>query len=152
MSESGMAGSTGRSPVSANQIAGMHPRSAARMYFAAQAFAGAAWWVSVFTVEGVRHATLGDLDPTLVAMFDLPLFVLASGIATLGVRWAARVAAPWTILVAALMTVYATVTQLAGVGAVLMSAAAACSTLAAILMTLGEVPVRLVLIGPFAFR
>ena len=136
----------------ARRIAGMRPRTAARAYFAAQALAGAAWWASVFTVEDVRHATLGDLDPVVVAAFDLPLFVLASALAAFGLRWAACIAAPWTVLVAALMTAYATATQLAGWGAVLMIAAAACSTLAAILLLLGEVPARFVLVGPFAFR
>lgn len=152
MGESGTVGNTEKRPVVARRIAGMHPRTAARAYFATQALAGAAWWVSVFTVEGVRHATLGQLDPVLVAAFDLPLFVLASALAAFGLRWAACIAAPWTALVAVLMTAYATVTQLAGWGAVLMIAAAACSTLAAILLVRGEVPARFVLIGPFAFR
>lgn len=138
--------------VDARRIAGMRPRTAARAYFAAQALAGAAWWASVFTVEDVRHATLGALDPVVVAAFDLPLFVLASALAAFGLRWAACIAAPWSVLVAALMTAYATTTQLAGWGAVLMIAAAACSTLAAILLLLGEVPARFVLVGPFAFR
>lgn len=146
------ASSAGGRPLDARRIAGMRPDVAARAYFAAQAVAGATWWVAVFTVAGVRRATLGDLDPVAVAAFDLPLFVLASALAALGLRWAVWIAAPWTILVAALMTAYATVTQFAGWGAALMIAAAACSTFAAILLLLGEVPPRLVLIGPFAFR
>lgn len=152
MSESGTVGSTGKTLAGTRRIVGMHPRTAARTYFAAQALVGAAWWLSVFTFEGVRRATLGELDPVLVAAFDLPLFVLASALAAFGLRWAACIAAPWTALVAALMAGYATVTQFAGWGAVLMVAAAACSTLAAILLVLGEVPAGWVLIGPFAFR
>lgn len=136
----------------AQRIAGLHPPVAARLYFAIQALAGAAWWVSVFAIEAVRRATLGDLDAVLVAAFDLPLFVLASALVATGVRWAVWVAAPWTLLVAALMAVYATVTQLAGWGAVLMIAAAACSLLAGVVLLAGEVPGRLLLIGPFAFR
>lgn len=160
MGESGTAsGTTGHAagrattrPLDARRIAGMRPHVAARAYFAAQAVAGATWWISVFTVEGVRRATLGDLDPVAVAALDLPLFVLTSAFAAFGLRWAVWIATPWTALVAAFMTAYATVTQLAGWGAALMIAAAACSTIAAILLLLGEVPSRLVLIGPFAFR
>lgn len=137
---------------SALRIAGLRLPLAARLYFAAQSLAGAAWWVSVFTIEAVRRATLGDLDAVLVAAFDLPLFVLASALVALGARWAVWVAAPWTLLVAALMAIYATVTQLAGWGAVLMIAAAACSLLAGVVLLAGEVPGRLLLIGPFAFR
>ena len=138
--------------IGAPQIFGLAPWAAARAYFAAQALAGATWWASVFTVDEVRRATLGDLDPVLVAAFDLPLFVLASALAAFGVRWAVYIAAPWTAFVAALMTLYATTTQLAGLGAVLMIAAAAGSVLAGMLLLLGEVPARLVLIGPFAFK
>jgi len=93
----------------------------------------------------------GD-EHALVAAFDLPLFVLASALAAFGVRWAVYIAAPWTAFVAALMTLYATTTQLAGLGAVLMIAAAAGSVLAGMLLLLGGVPARLVLIGPFAFK
>lgn len=100
----------------------------------------------------MRIATLGDLDPALVAAFDLPLFVLASALVALGVRWALWVATPWTVLVALLMALYATVTQLAGLGAVLMIVAAACSLLAAVVLIVGEIPGRLLLFGPFAFR
>ncbi|MCM3658985.1 hypothetical protein M3147_17140 [Agromyces mediolanus] len=93
-----------------------------RSYFALQAIAGAAWWVGVFTLPLVREATLGELDPQLVALFDLPLFVAASGLAALGVRWAAVLATVWTVLVALALTGYATITGLAGWG-VLVGAA-----------------------------
>jgi hypothetical protein len=79
----------------------MLTRGAGRLYFALQAAAGGAWWVAVFTTSVVREATLGGLDPVLVAAFDLPLFVGASALAAVGVRFAVWIAAPWTALVAA---------------------------------------------------
>ena len=63
-----------------------------RVYFGVQALAGSVWWVLVFTSEWVRTTTLGSLDPVLVAAFDIPLFVVASAVAALGLRpaaWAA---------------------------------------------------------------
>lgn len=136
----------------AERIFGIPPRTAARAYFAVQSFAGAAWWLSVFTNDSVRLATLGALDPVPVAALDLPLFVLASAMVAVGVRWALWIAAPWTMFVAACMFAYATTTQSAGWGAVLMVAAAAGSALAAIVLRTGGVPGRRLLIGPFAFR
>ena len=126
--------------------------AAGRLYFAAQAAAGAAWWVAVFTSSAVREATLGALDPVLVAALDLPLFVVGSAVAAAGVRWAATVTAAWAVLVAGLMALYATVSGLAGWGALLMIAAAACSCAAALLVLLGRLPTELLLIGPFAPR
>lgn len=123
-----------------------------RAYFAVQAVAGAAWWLGVFTMPAVRTATLGSLDPVLVAAVDIPLFVLASGAVALGLRRAVWVAAPWTILVALGMAVYATVTTEAGLGAVLMIAAAVASTIAGFLVLTGRVPTERLLFGPFSFR
>lgn len=122
------------------------------MYFAAQALVGAAWWVGVFTLPWVRSATLGTLDVGLLAALDIPLFVIASALVACGIRWAAWVAAPWTLLVAAGMVLYATVTASAGWGALLMVAAAAGSTAAAIVVLVGRVPSEWLLIGPFRFR
>ena len=62
-----------------------------RLYFAAQAIAGGAWWIAVFASPFVREATLGNLDPALLAIFDIPLFVCASAAAALGWRFAAVV-------------------------------------------------------------
>ncbi|WP_309491610.1 methyltransferase [Microbacterium sp. Se5.02b] len=59
---------------------------------------------------------------------------------------------PWTLLVAIGMGLYATVTATAGWGALLMVAAAAGSTGAAILVLVGRVPSNWLLIGPFRFR
>ncbi|KZE24585.1 methyltransferase family protein [Brevibacterium casei] len=126
-------------------------RTHARIWFALQALAGAAWWFGVFTVPGIRTATLGSLEPVVVAVFDIPLFVLASATVALGVRLAVWVVVPWTILVALGMTVYATVTTEAGLGAVAMIAAAVASTIAGALMLAGRVPTERLLFGPFAF-
>ncbi|MET0862185.1 MAG: isoprenylcysteine carboxylmethyltransferase family protein, partial [Microbacterium sp.] len=48
----------------------------ARLYFAAQAVAGTAWWLCVLTLPLARTATLGSLHPGLVALLDIPLFVV----------------------------------------------------------------------------
>jgi len=130
----------------------MLTRGAGRLYFALQAAAGGAWWVAVFTTSVVREATLGGLDPVLVAAFDLPLFVGASALAAVGVRFAVWIAAPWTALVAAGMAVYATVAERAGWGALLMTAAAIGSAGAAMLVLTGRLPAERILVGPFAFR
>lgn len=103
------------------------PAALARGYFALQAAGGAAWWVAVFTVPFVREATLGDLDPVVVAVLDVPLFVVASALVVVlparAARWAAGVATPWTLLVTVSLALYATVTTLAGWGAIIMIAA-----------------------------
>lgn len=121
-------------------------------YFAIQAAAGALWWIAVFTSPPVRALTLGGLDPILVATLDVPLFVIASGLVALGLRDFVWVAAPWTVLVAAGMALYATATGEAGWGALLMVAAAAGSTFAAFLVLAGGIPPGLILFGPFRFR
>ncbi|WP_137824580.1 methyltransferase [Brevibacterium sp. 2SA] len=123
-----------------------------RVYFGLQALLGAAWWAGVFTMPGVRTATLGPLDPIVVAVFDIPLFVLASAAVAFGVRLAVWVVVPWTILVALGMTVYATVTTQAGLGAVAMIAAAVAGVIAGSLVAFGRVPSERLLVGPFAFR
>ncbi|MFE5672715.1 methyltransferase family protein [Agromyces sp. NPDC056523] len=124
-----------------------------RVYFAAQAIAGGAWWVAVFLSPIVRTATLGSLDPVIIAAFDIPLFVGASAVAAFGVRAAAVVATGWTILVTGLLAVYATVTGEAGWGVLLMAAATGGSVIALCLMLFGRVPTEwLVARGPFAFR
>lgn len=123
-----------------------------RGYFAVQALAGSLWWLGVFTAPWVRELTLGGLDPVMVAALDLPLFVLASGIAATGLRPAAWIATVWTILVAVAMSLYATVTTEAGWGALLMLAAAAGSIAAALLLRDGRLPHERLLFGPFAFR
>ncbi|MDN4641014.1 isoprenylcysteine carboxylmethyltransferase family protein [Agreia sp. PsM10] len=123
-----------------------------RAYFAVQAIAGAAWWIAVFTVPFVREATLGRLDPIVVAVFDIPLFVVASALAAFGIRAAAIVAAGWTVVVAAALAVYATVTTEAGWGVLIMAAAAAASIVGVLLQTTGRVPTEWIVRGPFAFR
>ncbi|WP_239684062.1 methyltransferase family protein [Leucobacter musarum] len=123
-----------------------------RAYFAVQAIAGSAWWISVFSLPSVRTATLGGLDPALTAALDIPLFVVASALVACGVRWAIWIAVPWTALVAAGMCGYATLTGLAGWGALAMVLAAAGSVGAGLLVWRGRLPTEWVLVGPFAFR
>ncbi|SDO77222.1 Protein-S-isoprenylcysteine O-methyltransferase Ste14 [Microbacterium sp. ru370.1] len=127
-----------------------------RVYFALQAVTGAGWWVSVFTVPVVRETTLGALDPVVAAVFDIPLFVVASALAAVlpgrGSRWAAAAATAWTLLVTALLGLYATVTTLAGVGVILMIAASVASAGAWLLLAFGHIPTAVLLVGPFRFR
>lgn len=123
-----------------------------RQYFAVQAVAGALWWVAVFTVPLVREATLGSLNPVIVAVLDVPLFVGASALAALGLRAAAVAATVWTGLVTLALAGYATVTTEAGWGVLAMIGATCGSTLALSLMLLGRLPTEWILIGPFRFR
>jgi protein-S-isoprenylcysteine O-methyltransferase Ste14 len=125
-------------------------RTWARLWFAAQAAGGAAWWIAVPTVPAVRVATLGSLDPLPVALLDVPLFVVGSALAAVGIRWAAVVASAWTLLVAAALAVHATLTTEAGIGVVVMAVAALGSLVACALLLLGRLPTRWALIGPFA--
>ena len=123
-----------------------------RVYFALQAVAGAVWWGAVWLSPEVRAATLGSLDPVLLAFLDIPLFVGASVLAACGLRWAVRIVSVWTILVAAGMVAYATWTGAAGWGALLMCAAAAGGITAGSLLVLGRLPSEWLIRGPFVFR
>lgn len=125
---------------------------AARAYFALQAVAGGCWWLGVFTLTVVRDATIGDLPVLPIALADIPLFVVGSALAAFGVRAAVWVVAPWTAMVAAAMALYATLTGLAGWGALLMVAAAAGSFAAGVVLVLGRAPFEWIARGPFAFR
>jgi len=123
-----------------------------RWYFAVQALAGAAWWVSVFLVPPVRAATLGSLDPVVMAALDVPLFVVASALAACAIRWAAILATGWTLLVTVSLGIFAAVTQEAGIGALLMVGAAVGSVVALALVLTGGIPRAWIAFGPFAFR
>jgi protein-S-isoprenylcysteine O-methyltransferase Ste14 len=123
-----------------------------RGYFALQAVAGAVWWVAVFTIPFVRQATLGDLPPVLVAVVDIPLFVVASALVAAGIRRAVWVVVPWTLLLTGGLTVYATVTAEAGWGVLLMLAATAGSVGAGMLVLFGRIPTERMLVGPLGFR
>lgn len=123
-----------------------------RLWFAVQSLAAAAWWVLVFTVPAVRHATLGELAPLPVAAADVPLMVLGSALVAFGVRRAVWVVAPWAALVTVCLAIYATVTGLAGWGVVAMAASTGGSLAAAMLVLTGRIPVEKFLIGPLAFR
>lgn len=116
-----------------------------------QAVAGAAWWVAVFLSPVVREATLGGLDPVMVAVLDVPLFVGASAAAAFGLRFAAVAATGWTIAVTVALAAYATITSEAGWGVLFMTAAAGASVFALCLLLLGRVPTEWILVGPFAF-
>ncbi|UUL77791.1 isoprenylcysteine carboxylmethyltransferase family protein [Pseudarthrobacter sp. Fe7] len=127
-----------------------------RAYFALQAAAGCLWWVAVFVSPEVRRATLGGLDPLVVAAFDIPLFVVASAAAAAGAGTAARtagvVSAVWTIAVTAALAAYAASTAQAGAGVLAMGAATAGSAAALCLVLLGRIPTEWIVRGPFAFR
>lgn len=123
-----------------------------RMYFALQALAGAAWWLGTATIPAVQTATLGGIDPLLIAIVDIPLFVIGSALAALNFRWAVWIAAGWSVLVALGMVIYATATTEAGLGAVLMILAALGSVLAGVLVLYGRIPSEKLLVGPFAFK
>lgn len=124
----------------------------ARLYFAVQALAGAAWWIAVALSADVRHLTLGDLPAGLVVVFDLPLFVIGSAMIAAGSRWALWITVPWTAIVAVGMAVYATATGLAGWGALVMVIAAGASIAAGIVLLCGRAPVEWLITGPLAFR
>ncbi|SDQ49213.1 methyltransferase family protein [Pseudarthrobacter chlorophenolicus] len=123
-----------------------------RAYFALQSLAGALWWAAVAVSPTVRTATLGNLDPALVAVFDIPLFVVGSAAAAAGGRAAAAVVAAWSTIVTIALGAYATVTMQAGTGVLIMAAAAAGSTAALCLACWGRIPVEWIIRGPFAFR
>ncbi len=123
-----------------------------RAYFAAQAVAGALWWWGVFASDAVRTVTLGGLSPLLVALLDVPLFVVASALVAAGARAVVWVIVPWSVLVAAGMTLYATLTGVAGWGALLMLAAAGCSLTAGLLIRVGWIPAERLIVGPLGFR
>ena len=123
-----------------------------RGYYALQAAGGALWWLAVAVSPAVRDATLGSLDPVVVAVLDLPLFVVASALAAAGLRLAAWVAAGWTLVVSVALAVYATITTEAGWGVLAMGPAAVASVAALCLVTTGRVPTRWIVSGPFAFR
>ena len=123
-----------------------------RIYFALQALAGAAWWLGIINLPGLRDATLGGLNPLLVSAIHIPLFVIGSALAALNFRWAVWGAVAWTTLVAVFMVIYATVTTEGGLGAVLMVLATVGSLIAGTLMILGRIPSERLVTGPFAFR
>lgn len=134
-------------------IAGLRITPAtARVYFAVQALAGVGWWIGVFTSDTVRFSTLGELPILPVAVLDIPLFVIGSGLVALGVRWALWITVPWTATVAIGMALYSTTTTIAGWGALLMVLAAGASTAAAVVLVCGRAPVEWIVTGPFAFR
>lgn len=129
------------------------PRTLAREWFAAQAAAGVAWWVLVFTAPAVRRWTLGTWPPGVLVLPDLLLFTGASAIASWRAeRRAGVAAAAWTIGVTVALGLYAMATGRAGWGAVAMTTASIGSVLAAVTLWCGHVPRRWFFVGPFRFR
>jgi len=125
---------------------------AGRVYFALQAAAGSLWWVGVLLSDSIRTLTLGELDPVLVAIADIPLFVIASALIACGLRPLVWVVAPWTALVTAAMALYATITTHAGTGVLVMVAATVGSVAAGLLIWLGRLPTEWALVGPFTIK
>jgi protein-S-isoprenylcysteine O-methyltransferase Ste14 len=123
-----------------------------RLHFALQAVGGAVWWIAVAALPWVRSTTLGSLDPVLVAVLDVPLFVVGSALAAAGVRAAAVVTTAWTVLVLGGLAVWATVTGEAGWGVLIMLAAAVGSVLATALVLLGRIPTEWVTSGPLRLQ
>lgn len=134
-------------------ISGDGQRRVAALYFAAQAAAGALWWIAVFVSDDVRRLTLGGWDVAVVAAVDIPLFVVASALTATrrSTRWAV-VTASWTVAVTVALGVYALVTREGGWGAFLMVLAAGATVAAAMVMAWGHVPVGWFFVGPLSFR
>ncbi len=127
-------------------------RGHGRLWFAGQGVLGIGWWICVFTVPGVADATLGPLPPTPTALIDLPLFAGASLLAAAGLRWPARIATGWAVLITLILLVVSVRTGQAGVGTLLMVAASAGSVIASLLVLRGRVPTEWLLVGPLRFR
>ena len=123
-----------------------------RSYFALQGATGLLWWLAVFLSPSVRQATLGSLPPMAVAVFDIPLFIVGSFLAAMGLRLAVWAVLGWTFLSTGALLVYATVAREAAGGMLLMVAACAGTSVATSLSVLGRVPTEWVLLGPFTFR
>lgn len=100
----------------------------------------------------VREATLATIDPVAMALWDVPLFVVASAIAAAGQRIAVIVSTAWTIGVTTFLGVFALVTMTAGWGVVLMTAASAASVLACVVILHGSAPTHWLMVGPFRIR
>ena len=129
------------------------PATLARAYFGLQAGLGAAWWAAVYASDDVRTATLGGIEPNLLVVPDLVLFVGASAVAALrGGRMPAAVVAGWSTLVTAGLLVYGLLEEAAGAGIVLMVVATGCTWIAASLLWWGRVPLGWFFVGPFAFH
>ncbi|MBX7134634.1 MAG: isoprenylcysteine carboxylmethyltransferase family protein [Fimbriimonadaceae bacterium] len=100
-----------------------------RGYFLCQALACFFWWSLVFADEGVRRATLGGLSPDRWFVPDLALFgglsltTAALPSRSLGLRIVLVLLLAWSGLVTAVLMVHALLTNMAGLGVVLMACA-----------------------------
>lgn len=124
----------------------------ARMYFASQALAGAAWWVAVALSDDVQRWTLGQWDPAIVVGPDLVLFVGASAVAALDNKAAAVVATVWTSAITIGLVGYGLIEREAGWGCVLMVIATVGTWAATAILWFGTLPTRWFFVGPFSFR
>lgn len=132
---------------------GATPTSRARAYFAAQATAGALWWVAVVASDDVRRWTLGGWDPVLLAGPDLLLFVGGSALAAArGDRRVAAVVAAWTAGVTTALLAYGLLERAAGWGVVAMGLATMGTLAATATLWSGRLPMRWFFVGPFSFR
>lgn len=114
---------------------------------------GLFWWLGVLVSNDVAEQTLGAWDPAWLVAPDLVLFVGASGwTAAKGERGTGAVVTLWSWMVTIGLFVQALSTQRAGVGALLMLAAACGSSVALIALTTGHIPLSWLFIGPFVFR
>lgn len=125
----------------------------ARTYFGLQAAAGVLWWIAVFASDDVQRWTLGEWSPALLVGPDLMLFAGASAAAAVWrSRFAAAVAAVWTVVMTVALLAYGLMEQQAGWGAVLMVTATLGTLASAAVLWLGGLPSHWFFIGPFAFR
>ncbi|GAB3620414.1 isoprenylcysteine carboxylmethyltransferase family protein [Glutamicibacter endophyticus] len=124
----------------------------ARTYFALQAVAATGWWLALIFSPEVREATLGGLNPAVVALFDLPLFVVTSAIAAAGYVPVIWVLSPYTAIAALGTTGYALATTRAGWGSLIMLLAMAGTIASGMVLRYRRVPGELLLRGPFTFR
>lgn len=129
------------------------PVTWARIYFAAQAIAGTAWWLLVVASEDVRRWTLGAWDPAWLVGPDLLLFVGGSAATALtGRRGAALATGAWTFGITVLLSTYGLLERTAGWGVVAMSVATFATCAAAATVWRGRLPTGWFFVGPFSFR
>lgn len=129
-----------------------NPKVLARLYFTAGALGGAAWWASIPAFPVVQEATLGSLPVNLMALLDIPLFVIASALIASGLTRLVWVAVPWTLLITGFMIGYTLITGEAVWGTLIMVVASCGSVVALCLVRYGSIPIQHLLVGPFRFR
>lgn len=127
-------------------------RDLSRGYFASQCVLAVVWWILVFKVPGVRHATLSALPLTAILFLDLALFVLPSALAAFGHKRALIVLVPYTVAMTTFMVSYTCITGEAGWGSFLMMLATGFTISCGAILYFPRLPTHLLLRGPFAFH